>query len=251
MWITISSGVLGFSFIFGNTLSNQLQTILLIFVVHPFDVGDALLLNGAFHTVEQTSLNKARCGTGRGVSYRLTYCPAAELVPRLHPCSRLTQPRPGAYLSGTPYLSTAHDRRPTIHRQCHVHASSEVVSYRDRHLTYFPEKAWAGGATIESLDVSQIIVRRWDGARIWYPTQLLVSAPIFNVTRVDSRCQAIQARALAAQASSTVMRHAPCKRICRFSGWLECLRTQPTHQLPKRFALAAHAHRSALLGLGC
>ena len=63
MWITISSGVLGFSFIFGNTLSQQLQTILLIFVVHPFDVGDALLLNGAFHTVEQTSLNKARRGT--------------------------------------------------------------------------------------------------------------------------------------------------------------------------------------------
>ena len=62
MWITISSGVLGFSFIFGNTLSQQLQTILLIFVVHPFDVGDALLLDGAFVTVEQTSLNKARVG---------------------------------------------------------------------------------------------------------------------------------------------------------------------------------------------
>lgn len=59
MWLTISSGVLGFSFIFGNTLSQQLQTILLIFVVHPFDVGDALLLDGAFVTVEQTSLNKA------------------------------------------------------------------------------------------------------------------------------------------------------------------------------------------------
>ena len=60
MWYTISSGVLGFSFIFGNTLSQQLQTILLIFVVHPFDVGDALLLDGSFVTVEQTSLNKAR-----------------------------------------------------------------------------------------------------------------------------------------------------------------------------------------------
>ena len=62
MWITVSSGVLGFSFIFGNTLSQQLQTILLIFVVHPFDVGDALLLDGSFVTVEQTSLNKVRCG---------------------------------------------------------------------------------------------------------------------------------------------------------------------------------------------
>jgi len=61
MWLTISSGVLGFSFIFGNTLSQQLQTILLVFVVHPFDVGDALLLDGSFVTVEQTSLNKARC----------------------------------------------------------------------------------------------------------------------------------------------------------------------------------------------
>ncbi len=61
MWLTISSGVLGFSFIFGNTLSQQLQTILLVFVVHPFDVGDALLLDGSLVTVEQTSLNKARC----------------------------------------------------------------------------------------------------------------------------------------------------------------------------------------------
>ena len=41
---------------------------------------------------------------------------------------------------------------------------------------------------------TQIVVRRWDGARIWYPTQLLVAAPIFNVTRVDSRCQTLQAR---------------------------------------------------------
>ena len=68
MWLTISSGVLGFSFIFGNTLSQQLQTILLVFVVHPFDVGDALLLDGSFVTVEQTSLNKVRCVLARGLA---------------------------------------------------------------------------------------------------------------------------------------------------------------------------------------
>lgn len=58
MWITISSGVLSFSFIFGNTMSNQLQAILLLFVVHPFDVGDRLLLSGDLVTVEELSLNK-------------------------------------------------------------------------------------------------------------------------------------------------------------------------------------------------
>lgn len=58
MWITISSGVLSFSFVFGQLLSQQLQAILLLFVVHPFDVGDRLLLDGDLVTVEELSLNK-------------------------------------------------------------------------------------------------------------------------------------------------------------------------------------------------
>ena len=54
-------------------------------------------------------------------------------------------------------------------------------------------------------NAEQVVVRRWDGGRIWYPTQKLVAAPIFNVTRVDSRCQAIQARLLEAPSSSLAM----------------------------------------------
>ena len=60
MWITISSGVLSFSFIFGPTMSKQLQAILLLFVVHPFDVGDTLMMDGNFVTVEEMSLNKVQ-----------------------------------------------------------------------------------------------------------------------------------------------------------------------------------------------
>ena len=106
MWISISSGVLSFSFVFGNTMNNQLQAILLLFVVHPFDVGDRLLLGGPtaaaggdLVTVEEMSLNKVPppsrlCGisrimgmalqsskcSSRGWDHRLRCCAAAQTV---------------------------------------------------------------------------------------------------------------------------------------------------------------------------
>jgi hypothetical protein len=58
MWITISSGILGFSFIFGNSIRTVFESCLTLFVVHPFDVGDTIFIEGGYHVVEEASLNK-------------------------------------------------------------------------------------------------------------------------------------------------------------------------------------------------
>ena len=45
VWLSFSSGVLAFVFIFGNNIRNIYESCLLLFVVHPFDVGDVMLLD--------------------------------------------------------------------------------------------------------------------------------------------------------------------------------------------------------------
>ena len=45
VWMSLSSGVLAFVFIFGNNIRNIYESCLLLFVVHPFDVGDVLFLD--------------------------------------------------------------------------------------------------------------------------------------------------------------------------------------------------------------
>jgi len=44
VWLTISSIVLAFAFVFGNSIRNVFESVVFLFVVHPFDVGDALLV---------------------------------------------------------------------------------------------------------------------------------------------------------------------------------------------------------------
>lgn len=43
-WLTFSSIVLAFAFIFGNSIRNMYEAVIFLFVVHPFDVGDVLLM---------------------------------------------------------------------------------------------------------------------------------------------------------------------------------------------------------------
>jgi hypothetical protein len=45
VWLSLSSGVLAFVFIFGNNIRTIYESCLLLFVVHPFDVGDVLFLD--------------------------------------------------------------------------------------------------------------------------------------------------------------------------------------------------------------
>lgn len=60
VWLTFSSFLVAFVFVFGNNIRNIYESIIFLFVVHPFDVGDVLLLEDknwcAFHnTTRRTS----------------------------------------------------------------------------------------------------------------------------------------------------------------------------------------------------
>ena len=43
--------VLAFVFVFGNNVRQMYESVFLLFIVHPFDVGDCLLVQEAWHTV--------------------------------------------------------------------------------------------------------------------------------------------------------------------------------------------------------
>lgn len=58
VWLTVSSVLLGLSFIFGNSIRNVFESVVFLFVVHPFDVGDALLITDPAYTADGPQYNK-------------------------------------------------------------------------------------------------------------------------------------------------------------------------------------------------
>ncbi len=46
-WVTVSSLLLSFVFVFGNSIKSIYEAVVYLFVVRPFDVGDAVLLGAA------------------------------------------------------------------------------------------------------------------------------------------------------------------------------------------------------------
>ena len=62
MWLTLSSVVLAFVFVFGNNIRNLYESVIFLFIVHPFDVGDCLLIAEAWHTVSCHRILGAVCG---------------------------------------------------------------------------------------------------------------------------------------------------------------------------------------------
>ena len=46
-WVTVSSLLLSFVFVFGNSIKSIYESVVYLFVVRPFDVGDAVLLGPA------------------------------------------------------------------------------------------------------------------------------------------------------------------------------------------------------------
>ncbi|KAK9823582.1 hypothetical protein WJX72_003976 [[Myrmecia] bisecta] len=56
VWLTFSSIVLAFVFVFGNSIRIMYESVIFLFVVHPFDVGDVLLVNGDWCKVEEIAL---------------------------------------------------------------------------------------------------------------------------------------------------------------------------------------------------
>lgn len=56
VWLSFSSVFLAFVFVFGNSLRNMYESVIFLFVMHPYDVGDALFINGDWCQVEEIAL---------------------------------------------------------------------------------------------------------------------------------------------------------------------------------------------------
>lgn len=56
MWFTASSMLLAFVFMFGNSIKQLFESVIFIFVIHPFDVGDAVLIEGERHAIRNIGI---------------------------------------------------------------------------------------------------------------------------------------------------------------------------------------------------
>ena len=56
MWFTASSMLLAFVFMFGNSIKQLFESVIFIFVIHPFDVGDAVLIENERHAVRNIGI---------------------------------------------------------------------------------------------------------------------------------------------------------------------------------------------------
>lgn len=51
-WLAFSSIVLAFAFVFGNSVKTVYEAIIYLFVVHPFDVGDKIIVDSVTSKVD-------------------------------------------------------------------------------------------------------------------------------------------------------------------------------------------------------
>ena len=56
VWLSFSSVFLAFVFVFGNSLRNMYESVIFLFVMHPYDVGDALFISSDWCQVEEIAL---------------------------------------------------------------------------------------------------------------------------------------------------------------------------------------------------
>lgn len=63
VWLSFSSVFLAFVFVFGNSLRNMYESVIFLFVMHPYDVGDALFINGDWCSVEEIALQYTQVRT--------------------------------------------------------------------------------------------------------------------------------------------------------------------------------------------
>lgn len=103
VWITFSSIILAFSFVFSKSIGDMYAAVIFLFVVHPFDVGDALMI--------------------------------------------------GSSMTGS--------------------ALNQLV--------------W-----VEEIALVTCVLRRWDGARLWWPNNLLSANPLINLSRSNNKWEDLE-----------------------------------------------------------
>lgn len=66
VWVTLSSVILAFTFVFGASIRRAYENVMFLFVVHPFDVGDRLLIDGESYIVYKMKLSTTIFEQGSG-----------------------------------------------------------------------------------------------------------------------------------------------------------------------------------------
>ena len=64
IWVTVGSMLVSFTFVFGNMFKTLFESVVFLFVVHPFDVGDMIsigTLSGEPCTVRPARMIKQPC----------------------------------------------------------------------------------------------------------------------------------------------------------------------------------------------
>ena len=56
MWLTLSSFILAFAFMFGNSIRECFEGVIFIFITHPYDVGDNILINGNRYVIKNINI---------------------------------------------------------------------------------------------------------------------------------------------------------------------------------------------------
>ena len=51
LWTAVAAAIVAFSFIFKSAIATMFDSVIFLFVVHAFDVGDNILINGDLHKV--------------------------------------------------------------------------------------------------------------------------------------------------------------------------------------------------------
>mmetsp|Transcript_14978 Transcript_14978/g.29150 ORF Transcript_14978/g.29150 Transcript_14978/m.29150 type:complete len:995 (-) Transcript_14978:270-3254(-) len=81
MLSSIGTVILGYSFIFGGSVTTSFENIIFLFGIHPYDVGDALLFNNNRYTVSRIRLLTTDFVQADGAMMRLTNTYVASLGP--------------------------------------------------------------------------------------------------------------------------------------------------------------------------
>ena len=51
LWTLVAAFLVSFSFVFKSVMSSMFDSVVFMFVVHPYDVGDGILVNGDLYKV--------------------------------------------------------------------------------------------------------------------------------------------------------------------------------------------------------
>lgn len=71
VWVTFSSIILAFTFVVGSSIRTAYENMMFLFIVHPYDVGDILLIEGESHVVHKIKLSNTILEQSSGI--RVSY----------------------------------------------------------------------------------------------------------------------------------------------------------------------------------